>query len=48
MTTNLTNDAVPESAARLSEDTLLLEPGGVAVPTERSAPASPSVSPRVV
>lgn len=48
MTTNLTNDAATGSAARLSEDTLLLEPGGVAVPTERIRTRQPVAKPSVV
>ena len=48
MTTNLTNDAATGSAARLSEDTLLLEPGGVAVPTERIGTRQPVAKPSVV
>ena len=48
MTTNHINSADPESAARLSEHTLLLEPGGVVVPTERTAMRQPSARPTVV
>ncbi len=48
VTTNLTQDADPESAARLSDDTLLLEPGGAVVPTERTATRQPAAKASVV
>jgi hypothetical protein len=48
VTTNITPIADPESAARLSDDTLLLEPGGAVVPTERTGLRQPAPKPGVV
>jgi rare lipoprotein A (peptidoglycan hydrolase) len=48
VTTNLTEQADPASAARLSDDTVLLEPGRAVLPSHRPETREPNVKPTVV